>query len=417
MGLGPHRSALVEFDGKMYGVSGAELLSVDVNESVVSIGTLDTSGGRVSIREGRNHIALVDGVSGYTYDGTTFAKITDPDFPSNPTHITYLDGCFIVNSENSDQFNISANEDPTAWSSLDFATAAADPDDAEGCIATNANLYLIGSRTTQVYFNSGNLDFPFEVYPNGVLEVGIMAPHSLARAEDNLFMLARTREGGPIVVAVSNFSVSVISDDPGLNWEVDNYTIVDDAIGYAYKQAGNTFYVLTFPAEDKTFVYHLEQAMWHERKGYGIGRWRANTHGFFNNKHWAGDFSTGVLYSLDHNTYKDDAQVIERIRETQVLHERRRRIQVDEIEVEFAPGVGLTTGQGSDPQAMLRFSIDGGKTWSNELWRGIGKVGEFENRSVWRQLGVGFQFNFELKVTDPVPVTVIGAYANIQVLD
>lgn len=416
-GVGPHRSPMVEFAGSLYTVSRSELVALDANLAATSVGALVTSSGRVSMVAGRDYLLLVDGVTGYTWDGTTFAVIADADFPDGATHCAYLDGYFIVNTGTGDAWNISANEDPTAWDALEFDTAASDPDDVLAVISTRRDLYAVGSKSTEVYYNSGNADFPFAKYPNGTLEWGVEAPFSVARIESVLCMLARSREGGKVVVLFAGFDARVISDD-GLHWTINQMAVTDDATGFGYRQAGQTFYVLTFPSAARTFVYHVETGLWHERETWGIGRWRASGHGYFRGQHYVSDYLTGGVYRLDFATYTDAGDPIERKRVTQFLHSgSRRRVGVPRIEVEFAAGVGLLSGQGSDPQAMLRYSVDGGKTWSSEMWRPIGKRGEYERRSVWHKLGVGRQFLFEVVVTDPVPVTIIAGHADVDVLE
>jgi hypothetical protein len=79
-------------------------------------------------------------------------------------------------------------------------------------------------------------------------------------------------------------------------------------------------------------------------------------------------------------------------------------------------GVGLTSGQGSDPQMMLSISRDGGRTWSPfESWQSLGKQGEYQHRVRWKKLGQGRQLLFKVSISDPVPRTIIGATANISV--
>ena len=63
----------------------------------------------------------------------------------------------------------------------------------------------------------------------------------------------------------------------------------------------------------------------------------------------------------------------------------------------------------TDPQAMLRWSNDGGSTWSNEHWTSIGKIGRYKNRAIWRRLGMSRDRIFEVVVTDPVKAVVVSA--------
>lgn len=419
-GNGPIRSNFVEWSDKTYFVSGQELMSMDAGLAVTSIGTLTSSSGRCHLAAGRNYLAVVDGRDLYTWDGADFATVTDsgdPDYdadcPTNPEYIVVMDGYFIVNNQNSDQFNISTADDPQAWDALDFATADKHPDDLKALATEGPNLYLIGEKTTEVWWNSGNADFPFERYANGVIEWGIAAPHSLAQSAGSLFMLGTNRQGARSVVMVNGFQASPISD-PDMDDELATLDTVSDAIGMSYHQSGKTFYFLTFPTEDRTFVYHVEQQMWHERKGYEIGRHRAAGMGAFADKTWVGDYVDGKIYTFEPDVYTDNGATIERKRTTQVLHKDRQQISVNRLEIEFAPGVGVTTGQGSDPQVMLRYSVNGGRTWSSEQWRDIGALGDFHVRCVWEKFGQAPQFTFEITVTDPVRVTIVGGYADVE---
>jgi hypothetical protein len=56
------------------------------------------------------------------------------------------------------------------------------------------------------------------------------------------------------------------------------------------------------------------------------------------------------------------------------------------------------------PQLMLRWSNDGGKTWSNTYFLGMGKLGEYETRVIKRMLGRARKRLWEASCTDPVPV-------------
>jgi hypothetical protein len=62
---------------------------------------------------------------------------------------------------------------------------------------------------------------------------------------------------------------------------------------------------------------------------------------------------------------------------------------------------------------MLRWSDDGGHTWSNEHWRHIGKIGEYGRRVIWRRLGMTVKLRdrvYEVSGTDEVKIAIIGAH-------
>lgn len=413
-GVGPIRSHFVTFGDYTYVVSGSELYQISSLLVATLIGTLSTSSSRVSMVAGRNYLALVDGTYGYSYDGTTFAQIADADFPASPSHISYLDGYFLTNHGDTDDFYISAVEDPTSWAALDYATANAAPDDIVAHATTSKDFYAIGAQTTQVYFNSGNPDFPFDPYP-GAIPVGIDAPHSLAEGTPGLFWLAASKEGDKVVVNVQAGGYTVISDDE-LNWQINDLASTSDALGWLQRHAGQTFYWLTFPAANRTWVYHVEQGFWHERQGYQIDRHFANGYGYFADKHFIGDYRDGRVYELDWGTYTDDGDPISRKRIAQILHKDGLSLIVHDLILDAQSGVGqVGSGQDSDPQVMLRYSVDGGHRYSDELWAPLGKVGEYDRVTAWSQLGQGRSFTFEWTVTDPVDVTMINAYADIEV--
>jgi hypothetical protein len=65
-----------------------------------------------------------------------------------------------------------------------------------------------------------------------------------------------------------------------------------------------------------------------------------------------------------------------------------------------------------DPQVMLRWSDDGGHTWSNEHWRSMGKTGAYGTRVLWRRLGMTLKLRdrvYEVSGTDQTKIAIMGA--------
>lgn len=485
IGGGPCRSNGYEWKDKLYFVSGANLVSITDDGTGAIVGTLNSSGSRVSITPGRDYIMLVDGTDGYAYNGTNFSQINDvdsgttdgttasklvdsgatfsslgvtvgtrvfndtdtttalvtavdsettlsldadifvsgedytigdADFPADPSHGTYLDGLFIVNKGSSDEFYKSLAEDPTQWDGLDFGVAEASPDDILALTANQKDLYLCGGLTTQVYYNSKNPDFPFDPYPNGVMQAGIEAPHSLINSVHGVFWLAKTPEGEVRVVKAQGLQFSVVSTDD-IDWQISTFADPSDAIGWVEQDGDRALYVLTFPSAGKTFCYDLllpKEIGWFEKKSYQIGRWRAAGYGSINGIRIVGDYVNNSFYTLDFDTFDEDGVVLERIRSAQIIHSDKKEVTIHELLLDIQVGVGLNDGQGSDPQMMLRYSHDGGKTWSAELWESLGKIGEYRTEVYWSKLGAGRDWIFEVKVTDPVEINIIAAYGDIE---
>jgi hypothetical protein len=210
-----------------------------------------------------------------------------------------------------------------------------------------------------------------------------------------------------------------------IEYALAQYATVSDARSWSYTLDGHIFYVITFPTEDVTWVYDITTGFWHEWQSYSTAletvpyaRHRGNCACWFNGKTIVGDYENGKLYELDMATYTDNLEYIRRVRAAQTINRSRYNVIHDALEIEFEAGVGLITGQGSDPQAMLDWSDDGGHTWSSESWASIGTtvggIGEYTKRAIWRRLGISRNRIYRLTMTDPVKFVVIAAYLDVS---
>lgn len=417
-GVGPVRSNGYRFNNQVFFASGNELIHID--NSFVFFTEANkfatTSGSRVIMAAGTDKIIMVDGTTGKQYTtGGGVITIADADFPDDATHVAILDGYYIANNPaNIGRFYVSL--DGVSWAAADFATAQAKPDGIVAVAANNRDLLLFGTECTEIWNNVGAPSVPFRRHPNGVLQWGCIAPYSVVAGTPGTFWLASTSEGETKVMMLNGFSPQSVSDD-WLDWVIGTFSVVADAFGYIHLQRGHWYYQLTFPTADRTFVYQIDTGTWFERKSWGIGRHRSAGHGFINRQHVIGDYATGDFYTLDFDYYFDGTSPHERLRRSMVVHKDTLRMTFNEVIVEFQGGVGTALGDGSDPQAQLRYSDDGGNTWSQWLTEPIGRMGEYETLAVWRQLGDSRERIFEVRVTDPVEVVIIKAYADVELSD
>jgi hypothetical protein len=414
---------------ELYGVFGTKLTAQTPTLGNFTIGTLNANPGRVRMARGRTHVAMVDGLDGYTYDGTTFAQITDLDFPGNagrpngkPTHLIYLDGFFIVNDADTDDFLISGLEDPTDWNPLDFDVASVAPDNSLALAATESLLWIQGDETSQAYYNSGNADFPYEIVLNATQEVGILAPQSIAESDDGIFYLATTPEGGRFVYQIKGTTGRVITEDEqeAFLTTVDDPT---DAYAFIYKQAGKSFYVLQLsangppePRTSSTLIYNIRAGRWETRELQDGTAWRAGGHGILDNRNIVGSRIAARALELDLTVFTDSGAEIIRSRRTQIYHLHNYLMDWWALVVDVEPGVGNVVAPGEDPQLLMRYSDDGGINWSAFLKGSVGKIGETLQRVVYRNLGQARNRVFEIKFSDPVALTVVAAYAELEVL-
>lgn len=425
------RNSAIRGTKDLYGVYGNKLMAQTANSGNIEIGTLDANPGRVEMARGRNFIFMVDGVSGYTYDGTTFAKVADADFPGNflpagtgrPTHCVYIDGFFIVNDANTDNFYISGLEDPTSWNALDFDAASVAPDNALSIAATKSLLWIIGDETAQAYYNSENADFPYAIVLSATQDDGILAPYSLAESDDGIFYLATTPEGGRYVYQINGQAGRTVTED-----EQENFleTVIDptDAYGFIYKQSGKSFYCLQLsatsgddPRTSSTLIYNIKAQKWETRELQDGSAWRAGGHGILNNRNIIGSRIQARHLELDLNNFTDAGQEMRRVRRTQIYHNNNNLMDWWAVYIDIQPGVGVLAGQGSNPLLLLRYSDDAGQTFSSYLQGNMGALGKTMQRVGFHGLGQGRNRVYEILVADPVQLTIIGAYAEVEVLN
>ena len=400
-----------KFGANVYAVVGNRVYRVNSEASAtLCTGVLETFTGTVSMDDNDVQMMIVDGSYGYTVIGATVTKITDTGFVNNPETVTSQDTYFLVTWRGSDYVAISDPADGTSWDTTQEFTAQGSSDNVLSIISDHRDVFALGEDTVEVYYNSGG-DPPFTRRPGSTQEVGIGAKHSVAQLDNTLFFLSNkyqvVRYEGNNPVAKSTRSV---------DYQIAQYETKSDAIGMGIMIEGNAFYVLTFPTDNQTWSYNAASGFWQKLTSYpNEGRWRGNCYVYLNGKHIVGDYENGKLYELDFDTFTDNSETIRRIRTAAAVKSDGKNTFHHQLEIFFEAGRGLTSGQGSDPMAMLEYSDDGGHTWSHELWRSAGKIGKYEWRAVWNRLGRSRQRNYRLTVTDPVKWVITGANLEVEV--
>lgn len=407
---GPHRGA-IRWGDDLYWVSGQK-----VYKNQTEIGTLTTNSGRCDMDHSFNELMIVDGAAGYIYNKSgDWQRINSEFFPENPVTCEYMDGYFAATFDGSPLWAHSDLNDGLTWLPTDFAEAEGDPDPILNIVWERREAFIFGTQSVEVWYNAGQPDdpaaSPFVRIQGGFIEKGCAARFSVAKCDNSIMWLSQDDRGSRMVVRLGDGYNPVVISTPQISYRMAQYETVDDAFAFSYQQEGHEFYVLTFPSADATWVYDALTQQWHERSTWTgqHSRWRPASHVELGGKHYVGDFQNGKVYRMDMDVYDDAGDPIVRDRISAHLNQEDERIFLREIYLRFEEGVGLTTGQGSDPQAMLRWSKDGGYKFGNELWRSVGKKGEYRNRAVWRNPGMARDWVFWLRVSDPVKWVLVDA--------
>jgi hypothetical protein len=364
--------------------------------------------------------------------------------------VDIVDNYFIYNNPNTQQYAASNLLSPITYG-LSYASKFTGPDNLVSLIVDHGQIYLLGEQTSEVWADVGTFPFAFQRIPGSSSQHGIAAKFSVARLGNSFAYLAKNNRGQAEVVIMNGYFPQRISTHAVENTLVNQK--VSDAIAYTYQLEGHECYVLTLPSLDLTWVFDITTGLWHKwlwvDNQNNYHRHRSNCAAVFKGLVLVGDYQNGQIYQLDPNNYTDNGDTIRRLRRCPHLTADLQRQYFDELQIQFQPGVGttgLSNSEGkfvgtplnindlqtyfigpqedliiglqqsinsstptTDPQAMLRWSNDGGSTWSNEHWSAIGKTGKYKNRIIWRRLGYARDRVYEVVVTDPVFACIVSA--------
>lgn len=399
VGNGPIRGA-VSVNGRVFVVSGGFLYSLSSVGTATNLGAIPNAD-RVSMTADGFNVFIATQGEGYVYNGATLAKVTDPDFPGAAV-VAFLDGFTLLIEPNSGRLWVCETPyGPTAWNALDFATAEGAPDDLVSLIVDHREVFLFGRESTEVWYNAGDADFPLARTPSGFIEIGCLSAHGPGKIDNSVFFPANDytvrRLDGYTPLRISTHAVEQA---------IESYAN-KTCYGMTWVEGGHSFYSLTFEAG--TWVYDVSTQLWHERQSYGRNAWRPSCIVRAFGKLLVGDSLSNKVGELKPDTFAEFGdQLVARCTAPSIANENRMILH-KRLELVFETGVGLSTGQGSDPQVMLDWSDDGGRTWSNEHWRSLGAIGEYRTRVVLNRAGQARDRVYRYSISDPVRRTLIQA--------
>ena len=348
-------------------------------------------------------------VSSTTLYALNFSIMPANDGPfTGATVVDVVDNYFVYNRPNTQQWGASSPLSPIS-PALSFSSKDGAPDNLVSMIVDHREVYLLGETSSEVWVDSGLFPFAFQRIPGTSTQHGIAAAFSIARLGNSFAYLSKNIRGDGQIMMMNGYMPTRISNH-AVEYSIEG-GFISDARAWTYLIEGHEVYVVSFPTLDLTWAYDLASGMWHKWLWVDnqnvFHRHRGNCHSHFQGINLVGDHSNGQIYMLDPNNYTDSGNEIRRVRRAPHLISDYQRQYFSEFQIHFQPGVGLPNG--SAPQAMCRWSDDGGSTWSNEHWTSIGVQGAYKNRAIWRRLGQSRDRIFEVVVTDPINAVITAA--------
>lgn len=390
----------------LFVVSGSKAYEVNSSGVATELGIVGAVG-NLDIDSNGSAVVFVNEPNAYVWDGTTFSQITDSDFTSRgAADVEFVDNWMLFREPNTGRMFGADLGSATSFDALNFVTAEGFPDDLVGMKVDHRQVFLFGSQTIELWENTGVAGFPFERAINGLIEIGCLNGRTVCKQDNSVFWLANDytvrRLEGMIPQRVSNHAVeqSIVA------------ATISSARAYAYSQDGHLFYVLTFP--EFTWVFDATTGQWHQRQTYGQNFWIAASHAQAYGREIVGDLTSNKLGYIDPLTYTDWDQTVRVEWTYQPVYAEANLAFHDRLEIVLETGVGLTTGQGSDPQMMLSYSNDGGKTWTALPNKSIGPIGRYDTRVIWNRLGSSRQRVYRAAVSDPIPIAITDTQVDVR---
>ena len=420
---------LYAVNGLLYAVAGPKVYQV-TNSGALIAKTTDSIVSTYSLPYGTTPaIFCSNGDAGgqvfVTYGGKGICLTIDESFPPVVEVGKQMDACAFLNGRvlaldrTNSQLWISNLEDAQNFDPANIIQRSSAPDRWLAVLVANGDIWLLGEQTSDVWYDAGTSPIPFAF--KALVQSGIAAPGAAAVFDNAPCWLAQTAQGGYLVVrAVNGYGPPVRISTHAVETAIAEYSTIADATAFAYEDRGHAFFVLSFPTAGATWVYDASTQLWHERAYWNRTSavweaYRPSCHAFAYGRHFVGDRASGTIYTLSQDLGTDvDGQGIRRLRRAPHLQSEQKWLFYSQLQIDLDVGIGLTSGQGSDPTVMLRWSNDGGRTWGNELTASAGAIGAYKTRVIWRRLGRARDRVFEVSTSDPVPFRLSGAYLQFR---
>ncbi len=354
----------------------------------------------------------------YHYNSTV-QIVTDANI-AGAKSVDFINNQFLYTKDN---FTTVSNVgDGTTANGLNIIGEETEPDPLVRDFVFDEVIYRFGTHSTVAWYNSGRGNPPIEKLQGRIFQVGLAAIHSVIRTDDAMYWLGDDFR----VYRASAGSKQVVSTEP-LSKEIAgfaSFTELDaiDAVGNTITLGGNSFYIITFPTANRTFMLNesLGALGWSEiSSGLDKGRYQGNSFIQFNGRTYVADVSSGSVYTLDVSVHTNNSDPIRRERTTSsvngdLLGAKGKRVQMSKAKFIMESGVGLINGQGDNPRIMVEHSDDGGNTWAHGGWPQVGRLGEFTLQVEYYNLDTFYDRIFRISTSDPVNYTIYSGTIDLR---
>lgn len=368
-----------------------------------------------------DQICVVDGsVNGWEIVLSTraFSQIVDATGTFvGANRVDYLQGFFLFNAPNTPYWYISLTNSLT-FNALDIAAKSSYADSIQTLGVRQREVWLIGVLSTEPWYLSGAADFPFEAIASTFVPYGCIAKYSMCSIDVNLFWLSQDLKGQGIAVQSDGYNAKRISTY-ALEQEWQQYETLEDAVASTYQVAGHTFWSISFPTADKTWVYDLSTGQWYQSTWTDTNgdehRDRVAFYAHAYGKVVGQDWETGELYEIDTETYTDNGDAIFFRRGFPHVLNEMKRLTHWSLTVDIQCGTTSETGdEDDDPMLNMRYSDDRGQTWSDPVTSTFGRIGQYDISPQYQRLGMARDRVYEVFWAEDLKTALNGLYLEAE---
>lgn len=398
-----------DFNGLLLAVSGDMLYTVDENGAETAIGAI-AGYDPVIIANNGTHAAIVSDSTTYIFDGTSLDPINDPDFQT-ASSVDFLKQTLIFTKVNSSVFFTSAIADAESYDALDKATAESKPDRLVRGFTSGTEWLAFGEKSVEGYYFSGKPDGVPLSTTQTLLDVGLAGRDAICAVDNTVAWLShlmdiRTlRSQSPLAIA-----------DPAITSMIQGWTNPELAQAFSFAVRGHEWMALRH--SEGCALWDATTQMWSMRESQGMDTWRVSSSVWAYKRNIMGDATTGKLWTLDPDKHAEGSSALVRSMITHTMGPGGAPFTLNLVELEADTGVGLATGQGSDPKIWMQLSRDGGRTWGARLERSLGLMGQRRKRIIWNGPFGDFPPHggaIKFGVSDPVEFVATKCFAEFEV--
>jgi hypothetical protein len=411
----------ININGSHFAVIGETLMSISSSGVRTTLATPVEGTGFVDMTAGNNALFIVSDLRSYTYglSSGTFSEVLDPDF-EQASSVAWVRQRIVTSVAGTGRMQIFDVDDETSVDALNFVTAESSSDNLVAVRASSEEIVALGSSSIEFWRPGDTPDEPLvRSLSSAPAEVGCLSRDSISLVNNGLMWLGRDRNSGGVAVFRMNGYTPERISTHAIENQIEKSVSFSAARSMSYALNGHLFYALTLP-DRATFIFDATTQEWSQRC-YGlwpVGQMPIADDGLMtfamNGEKRIVGRSDGNLYELTLGAYSLGSDPLIREFTTPPLWPDTLTRTVSRVELVFEAGVGLTSGQGSNPQVMMSVSKDGGRTWSGPRVAMLGALGDYRARAYWTRLGSGRDWRLKFRVSDPVAFSVFNLWLDFE---